>query len=148
LIALGLTKAPLDWLIYSRGTVIVALVNFLLPFAILPIYAAMRNISDTTLEAARDLGASPTQSFVRVVLPLVSTGVYSAFAFCFLIAAGDYVTPMLLGGTSGSMLGQFVALEFSTRFNWPAGAAMSLGLLASCVFLLGVVALLMKARAK
>jgi spermidine/putrescine transport system permease protein len=146
LMSLGLIDAPLNWLIYSRSTVILALVNFLLPFAILPIYAAMRNIPDTTIEAARDLGASPTQAFVRVVLPLSSTGAFSAFAFCFLIGAGDYVTPMLLGGTSGSMLGQFVALEFSTRFNWPAGAAMSLGLLASCVLLLGAIALIMKQR--
>jgi spermidine/putrescine transport system permease protein len=145
LMSLGVIDTPLDWLIYSRGTVIVALVNFLLPFAVLPIYAAMRNISDATIEAARDLGATGTQTFFKVILPLVATGAYSAFAFCFLIAAGDYVTPMLLGGTSGNMLGQFVALEFSTRFNWPAGAAMSIGLLAACLTLLGAGALAMRA---
>jgi len=146
LIGLGLIDAPAPWLIYSRGTVVIALVNFLLPFAILPIYAAMRNIPDAAVEAARDLGATAAQTFMRVILPLARTGVFSAFAFCFVIAAGDYVTPMLLGGTSGSMLGQFVAIEFSTRFNWPAGAAMSLGLLAACGLLLGLVALLMRPR--
>src|SRR5262249_8709914 len=138
--------APAPWLIYSRGTVLIALVNFLLPFAILPIYAAMRNIPDVAVEAARDLGATATQTFMKVILPLARTGVFSAAAFCFVIAAGDYVTPMLLGGTSGSMLGQFVAIEFSTRFNWPAGAAMSLGLLLACGLLLGLGALLMRRR--
>lgn len=146
LIGLGLIDHPAPWLIYNRGTVVVTLVNFLLPFAILPIYAAMRNIPDAAVEAARDLGATALQTFGRIILPLARTGVFSAFAFCFLIAAGDYVTPMLLGGASGRMLGQFVALEFSTRFNWPAGAAMSLGLLVACTFMLGLTAVLLKPR--
>jgi spermidine/putrescine transport system permease protein len=142
LMALGLTDRPLAFLIYSRGAVIVALVHFLLPFAILPIYAALRNVSEATLEAARDLGASPSQVLTRVVIPQSLSGLFSAFAFCFLLAAGDYVTPMLLGGTSGSMLGQFVLLEFSTNFNWPAGSALSFGLLFACLILIALIAML------
>jgi spermidine/putrescine transport system permease protein len=139
LMGIGLTSEPLAFLIYSRGAVILALVHFLLPFAILPIYAALRNVSEATIEAARDLGASASQVLMRVIVPQCLPGLFSAFAFCFLLAAGDYVTPMLLGGTSGSMLGQFVLLEFSTNFNWPAGSAMSFGLLFTC--LLAIVAL-------
>jgi spermidine/putrescine transport system permease protein len=142
LMALGLTDQPLAFLIYSRGAVIVALVHFLLPFAILPIYAALRNVSEATIEAARDLGASPSQVMTRVVIPQALSGLFSAFAFCFLLAAGDYVTPMLLGGTSGSMLGQFVLLEFSTNFNWPAGSALSFGLLFACLVLIALIAML------
>lgn len=141
---IGLTDEPLSFLIYSRTAVIIALVHFLLPFAILPIYANLRNVSATTIEAARDLGAKPRQVLTRVILPQVQAGLFSAFAFCFLLAAGDYVTPMLLGGTSGSMLGQFVLLEFSTRFNWPAGSAMSFGLLIACFLVLGLAGLLMR----
>ena len=133
LMALGLTDQPLAFLIYSRGAVIVALVHFLLPFAILPIYASLRNVSEATVEAARDLGASGWQVVTRVVIPQALSGLFAAFAFTFLLAAGDYVTPMLLGGTSGSMLGQFVLLEFSTNFNWPAGSALSFGLLFACL---------------
>ena len=140
----GLTDAPLVFLIYSRSAVIIALVHFLLPFAILPIYASLRNVSDISLEAARDLGASSTQLLTRVILPQIQAGLFSAFAFSFLLAAGDYVTPMLLGGTSGSMLGQFVLLEFSTRFNWPAGSAMSFGLLLACFVVLGAAGYLMR----
>jgi spermidine/putrescine transport system permease protein len=140
----GLTDAPLAFLIYSRSAVIIALVHFLLPFAILPIYASLRNVSDISLEAARDLGASSLQLLTRVILPQIQAGLYSAFAFSFLLAAGDYVTPMLLGGTSGSMLGQFVLLEFSTRFNWPAGSAMSFGLLLACFLVLGLAGYLMR----
>jgi spermidine/putrescine transport system permease protein len=140
LMTLGLIDQPASWLIYSRASVLVALVHFLLPFAILPIYAALRNVAQPTIEAARDLGATPAQSFLRVVLPQIRAGLFASFAFCFLLAAGDYVTPMLLGGTGGSMLGQFVLLEFSTRFNWPAGAALSFGLLAACLTVLALCA--------
>ena len=141
LIGLGLIRQPLAFLIYSRGAVIIALVHFLLPFAILPIYAALRTVTDVTIEASRDLGARPAQTLVRVILPQIKAGLFAAFAFCFLLAAGDYVTPMLLGGTSGSMLGQFVLIEFSTRFNWPAGSAMSFGLLLACLLLLAAFSL-------
>jgi len=137
LIRLGVVAEPVPWLLYNRGAVIVTLVHFLLPFAILPLYASLRNVSTATIEAARDLGATPAQTFWRVVLPQCRAGALSAFTFIFLLAAGDYVTPLFLGGSAGSMLGQFIALEFSTRFNWPAGAAMSFGLLgASAVVLL------------
>ena len=140
LMLLGITDQPLAFLIYSRGAVVIALVHFLLPFAILPIYGSLRNVSEATVEAARDLGASGWQVLTRVIIPQSLAGLFSAFAFCFLLAAGDYVTPMLLGGTSGSMLGQFVLLEFSTNFNWPAGSALSFGLLFACLLLIALLA--------
>lgn len=142
LMGLGLTEAPLSWLVYNRGAVVLALVHFLLPFAILPIYAAMRNVTDASVESARDLGASPRTAFWRVVLPQCRGGIIAAFAFAFLLSAGDYVTPQFLGGSAGSMLGQFIALEFSTRFNWPAGAAASFGLLAASAIVLGLLSAL------
>jgi spermidine/putrescine transport system permease protein len=148
LMTLGILDAPAPWLLYSRGAVIVTLMHFLLPFAILPLYAALRNVSVATLEAARDLGATPTQTFWRVVVPQCRAGLFAAFAFIFLLAAGDYVTPLLIGGTSGSMLGQFIALEFSTRFNWPAGAAMSFGLLAASLLVLAAGRLMIARRAR
>jgi spermidine/putrescine transport system permease protein len=142
---LGLIEAPLPWLLYSRTAVVVTLTHFLLPLAVLPIYAALRNVSAESVEAARDLGASRAAVLRRVLLPQCRLGVFAAFAFCFLLAAGDYVTPLLLGGAGGSMLGQFIALEFSTRFNWPAGAAMAFGLLFAS---LGALALVWAALAR
>jgi spermidine/putrescine transport system permease protein len=139
LMSLGLVDAPVAWLLYSRPAVVITLVHFLLPLAILPLYAALRNVSETAVEAARDLGATTAQVLARVILPQCRLGLFAAFAFCFLLTAGDYVTPLLLGGPGGSMLGQFIALEFSTRFNWPAGAAMSFGLLgASLIVIAGI----------
>lgn len=139
LIGLGLTDRPLTWLIFNSGAVIVALAHFLLPFAILPIYSELRNVRPITLDAARDLGAAPWTTLTKVVIPQCRSGLTAAFAICFLSAAGDYVTPMFLGGGSGVMLGQFIVLEFSTRFNWPAGAAMSFTLMGASLLVIAAV---------
>jgi spermidine/putrescine transport system permease protein len=133
LLGLGIVREPVAWMMFNRGTVIVALLHFLLPFAILPIYASLRTVSLVGIEAARDLGAGSAAVLRRVILPQCRGGIAGAFAFCFLLASGDYVTPLFLGGSSGSMLGQFITVEFSTRFNWPAGAAMAFALLGACL---------------
>lgn len=146
LIGAGVIDTPLEWLIYNPGAVIVALVHFLLPFAILPIYAELRNVRDITLEAAHDLGASSTQTLFRVVLPQCRFGLFAAFAVSFLSAAGDYITPQFIGGGSGMMIGQFIAQEFSTRFNWPAGAAMSFTLMGACLLVLAAAWVLLPGR--
>ena len=146
LMMLGIIDQPLPWLIYTPGAVVLTLVHFQLPFSFLPIYASLRNVKTETIEAARDLGATSLQIIRRVVLPQCRAGLIAAFAFAFLISAGDYVTPQFLGGPSTTMLGQFIAIEFSTRFNWPGGAAMSFALLAACLAILGAVWLLVSGR--
>jgi spermidine/putrescine transport system permease protein len=105
--------------------VVVTLVNFLLPFGILPLYAAMQNVPRDAVEAARDLGGGPLAVFRTVTLPLTSTGLRVAFAFAFVLAAGDFVTPALVGGTNGQMIGNVIADQFGVAFNWPLGAALA-----------------------
>jgi spermidine/putrescine transport system permease protein len=146
LMLVGIIDQPLPWLIYTPGAVVLTLVHFQLPFSFLPVYASLRNVATETVEAARDLGATSRQIVWRVVLPQCRTGLIAAFAFAFLISAGDYVTPQFLGGPSTTMLGQFIAIEFSTRFNWPGGAAMSFALLVACLAILGAVWLLVSGR--
>jgi spermidine/putrescine transport system permease protein len=122
--ALGLIDEPLPWLFYNVGAVIVTLVNFLLPLAILPIYASMRGITDIEMEAARDLGAGGWRRFSDIVVPRSHTGIMAGFALCFLLAAGDYLTPQLVGGKV-NMIGVQIAPQFGGLGNWPMGAAMS-----------------------
>ncbi|MFN4140207.1 MAG: ABC transporter permease [Aestuariivirga sp.] len=124
----GLIEEPIGVLIYSQGAVVITLVYFLLPFAVLPVYGNMRAIPDDFIEAARDLGASPFGAARDVVLPLSERGINVAFLFCFLISAGDYVTPRFVGG-GASMMGHFIETQFSFGFNWPMGSAMSFTLL-------------------
>jgi spermidine/putrescine transport system permease protein len=133
LLALHIVDAPLTIFIYNPGAVVVTLTHFLLPLAVLPIYASLRSIKDITLEAGRDLGAGPARVFLDVVLPQSLPGVSAAFAFCFLISAGDYVTPRYVGGPYTSMIGDFIEGQFSLKFDWPSGAAMSFTMLAACL---------------
>jgi spermidine/putrescine transport system permease protein len=122
--ALGLIDEPLPWLFYNVGAVIVTLINFLLPLAVLPIYASMRGITDIEMEAARDLGAGAWRRFSDVVVPRSHPGIMAGFALCFLLAAGDYLTPQLVGGKV-NMIGVQIAPQFGGLGNWPMGAAMS-----------------------
>jgi spermidine/putrescine transport system permease protein len=124
LLTLGVIDAPLPWLFYNPGAVVVTLVNFLLPIAILPIYGSMRGITDAELEAARDLGAGGWRSFSDIVVPRCHTGTMAGFALCFLLAAGDYLTPQLVGGKV-NMIGVQIAAQFGGIFNPPMGSAMS-----------------------
>ena len=144
LFRLGVVEAPSRRCLCSRTAVVVTLVNLLLPFAVLPVHAALRNVPEDCLDAARDLGASPFVTAWRAVLPQCRWGLFAAFAVAFLGAAGDYVT--LLGGASGSMLGQFIALQFSARFNWPLGATMSFTLFAACMAVVAAAYLALAAR--
>lgn len=122
--SVGLIDEPLTALFYSPFAVGLTLVYFLLPFAILPIYASMRGIEDIELDAARDLGAGPWSRFSDIIFPRCRAGIVSAFIICFLLTVGDYVTPILVGGKI-SMIGNMIAPQFGQKFDWPLGAAMS-----------------------
>lgn len=125
LTGIGLVKEPIAALLYNRTAAIIVLTNFSLPIAILPIYAALQNVQDDAVEAARDLGCGRLKAFWRVTLPLAWPGVFFAFALTFVIAAGDYVVPQLVGGSSGTMIGKIISDKFSLAFDWPGGAALA-----------------------
>ncbi|MCI0454375.1 MAG: ABC transporter permease subunit, partial [Candidatus Dadabacteria bacterium] len=118
-LTLGLIDEPLTIFIYNPGAVVVTLLNFLLPLAVLPIYGSLRSVLDITLEAARDLGAGPSRVLFGIVVPQCRAGLFAAFTLSFLIASGDYVTPRFLGGPYTAMMGDFIETQFSLRFNWP-----------------------------
>jgi spermidine/putrescine transport system permease protein len=134
LIGLGIVDEPLSAFIYSANGIVITLTYFLLPFAVLPIYGNMRAMRDVTIEASRDLGASPAQTMRRVVIPQCESGIVVAFMLTFLISAGDYVTPRFVGG-GAAMMGHFIETQFSIGFNWPMGSAMAFTVLAASLAL-------------
>jgi spermidine/putrescine transport system permease protein len=138
LISLGVVSEPITAIFYSPGAVVVTLVHFLLPFAILPIYASLRGIDDIELEASRDLGAKPWHTLGGIIIPQCKAGLIAAFTFCFLLPAGDYVTPLLVGGKI-QLIGNMVRDQFGKSFNWPLGSAMAVSILA-CALLVVVLA--------
>ena len=126
---LHLTNHPLDFLLYSPFAVVLTLTHIYTPFAFLPIYASLEHIPRNLVEASHDLGASPRQTFWRVILPLSIPGVLAGATFAFVLSLGDFLAPLLLGGPSGIMISNIVVSLFGASYNWPLGAAISLCML-------------------
>jgi spermidine/putrescine transport system permease protein len=137
----GLISEPLDLLLYSRAAVVITLVYVWIPFAALPIYAAMQRIDRDHLEAAADLGAGPGTRFRRITLPLSMPGAFAAFFMVFIPTVGEYVTPSLVGGTEGFLYGNLIQDFFSSAANWALGSALSVLML---IVTAGLVALALR----
>lgn len=131
-----LTKHPLDFLLYSPFAVVLTLTHIYTPFTLLPIYASLEHIPRNLVEASHDLGASPTQTFWRVILPLSIPGMVAGATFAFVLSLGDFLAPLLLGGPSGIMISNIVVSLFGAAYNWPLGAAISFCMLLLVVGLL------------
>ena len=132
----GLISEPLDLLLYSRAAVVITLTYVWIPFAALPIYAAMQRIDRGHLEAAADLGAGPWSRFARVTVPLSLPGTLAAFFMVFIPTVGEYVTPSLVGGTEGIMYGNIIQEFFTSAGSWAIGAALSVIMLVVTLLLI------------
>lgn len=132
--ALGLTSAPLE-LVFNRTGLYIAMVHILLPFMVLPLISVMKGIPPSYVRASSSLGAGPLTTFFRVYFPLTLPGVGAGCLLTFIIAAGYYVTPTLVGGASDQMLSYFVAFYANTTINWGMSAALGV-LLLTCILAL------------
>jgi spermidine/putrescine transport system permease protein len=126
LVATGVADAPIEWLLYSELAVVVALVHIYMPFMVLPIYAVLERFDERLIEAARDLGAGRIKSFLTITLPISRPGVVAGCIFVFVPAMGAYVTPEIVGGTGGMMLGNIIAKQFGGTFEYPFGSALTI----------------------
>lgn len=134
---LHLINQPLD-LLFNEFAVVVGLVYGYLPFAILPMYASIEKFDHTLMEAAADLGASPRQAFLRVMLPMTLPGVIAALVLVFVPVVGAFITPDIMGGGKIEMIGTLINRQFGVSRNWPFGSSMSLVLMV--LVLIGVIA--------
>lgn len=126
----GLSSEPLN-LLFTEGAVLVGLVHSYLAFMVLPIYAALERIDRRLVEAGRDLGAKGWRLFRTVILPQSLGGVIVGCVFVFVLALGSFVTPDLLGGARGMMIGNLIQNQLLQVRNWPFGAALSVTLVAA-----------------
>ena len=118
-----ITSEPVQ-LVYNRFGVYVAMVHILLPFMILPLYSVMKNIPPSYMRAASSLGANPIVAFFKVYLPQSKPGISAGCLLVFILAIGYYITPALVGGASGQLIGNFIALHMSKTLNWGLAGAM------------------------
>jgi spermidine/putrescine transport system permease protein len=137
LMALGITHERLD-ILYTHAAVQIGVVYNYLPLMILPLFVAIDRSGTKLREASYDLGANKVKTFLKVTLPMAMPGVISGCLLVFIPLNGDYVTATVLGGASGSMVGQLIAEQFNAAQNWAVGSAMAVVLIASTVVVVGL----------
>jgi len=138
LMQMGVIDHPIPMIFNVLGVYIV-MVHILLPFSVLPLYNTMKSIPPHFMRASASLGAHPLRGFIHVYLPMTLTGIGSGTLLTFIVAAGYYVTPTLVGSAREQMLGYFIAFYTNTTVNW--GMASALGLvLITCVLVIYLLA--------
>jgi spermidine/putrescine transport system permease protein len=126
LISIGAITQPLSALLYNKGAVVVTLIYVWIPFAALPILASLQRVDPALFDAGSDLYAKPSEQLRHIVLPLSVPGVVAAFFLVFIPTVGEYVTPLLVGGTGGTMYGNAIQDFFTKAANWPIGSGLSM----------------------
>jgi len=134
---LGVTHHPLGVFLYDRPAVILVLVYLYFPFAALTLYASIERFDWDQLRAAMDLGATPLGAIRRILVPQIRPGIVTAVIFVFIPILGEYLTPQIVGGTGGVMIGNLV-VNFFQAAEYTRGAAVSL-LIAAFILLLLIV---------
>ncbi|MGE3872635.1 MAG: ABC transporter permease subunit [Parvibaculaceae bacterium] len=130
LLSTGLVDEPITFL-YNLSGVIIGMSHVLLPFMVMPLYAAFRAMDGQLLQAAAGLGARPGVLVRRIVLPLTAPGAAAGSLIVFMSAIGYYITPSLMGGPRQTMLAQMISYHMQTRLDWAMASALSVVLLAS-----------------
>lgn len=124
----GITDAPMPF-IYNLSGVLIGMTHVLMPFVVLPLYAAFRNIDNSLILAAQGLGAGNRSIVTRIVLPLTAPGVIAGGTIVFMNALGYYITPALMGGPGQTMVSMLIAQNINTNLNWGLASALSVVLL-------------------
>lgn len=135
---LGLIREPLSWLLYSKVSISIALVYIFLPFIALPVYAALERIPRGYVEASADLGAPSLSTFRHIVFPLSMPALAAGATIVFCLSFGDFITPVLLGGTGDLMIANVIISQFGSAYDWPFGSALAMLVLAVVLLLVGI----------
>lgn len=133
LLTTGVIDQPLA-LLYSNTAVIIGCVYDLLPFMILPLYTSISKLDPDLILAAKDLGASNSRLYLKIILPLTAPGIMAGSLLVFLPSITLFYIPILLGGAKSMLVGNLIADQFLAIHQWPAGAASSVLLTATVLF--------------
>ena len=145
LVGSGVIASPLE-ILFTPTAVVIGMVHVLMPYAILPIYAALVRIDPALLRASDGLGATKLTTFFRILLPLSARGVMTAATFVFLLSFGFFITPAVLGGAKSTNLSMLIDNFVSEQLVWPLAAAASMILLGACLAMLAVVSRVIPVR--
>ncbi|MBL8580368.1 MAG: ABC transporter permease [Mesorhizobium sp.] len=138
LVGIGFLDGPSQFFLFNQRAVLITMTVIYLPFVILPIFLSLERIPRGLLSASADLGAGAFDTFRRIVLPLSLPGTIAGGLFAFVLALGDFVTPQMVGGTTGFTIGRVIWSQFGLAYNWPFGSAISAVLLAVALLIIGL----------
>jgi len=133
----GLIDQPIPMMRNQLG-VLIGMVHYMVPYAVLPLYAAMKGIDPRVVSAARGLGAGPFEAFWRVFLPLSLPGIIAAGVLVFILTLGFFVTPAILGGGKTLMIAEYISAQILTTARWGVGSMCAVVLLVLVFLLLGI----------
>lgn len=143
--AAGIIAEPLT-LVRNEFGVMVGMIHYMIPFAVLPLYSNMRTIDLRLVAAARGLGARPWGAFSRVYLPLSLPGIVGAGILVFIFSLGFYVTPAILGGGRVLMVAEYIGVQILSVLRWGTGAMLATTLLVSVLLLMATLARVVNLR--
>jgi spermidine/putrescine transport system permease protein len=142
----GITSEPSSVFLYSPWAVAITMTYVGIPYVFLSTYTFLDRIPPNLYEAAGDCGASQWRTFRTVVWPIARPSVVIGFMLVFVLVFGDYVTPELVGGFSGTMIGSIAVQAFGGLNNWPYGAALAISTVVVSLTVLGLLSLLLRKR--
>jgi spermidine/putrescine transport system permease protein len=125
LVSLGILEQPSQVFLYNQRAVLITMTVIYLPYVVLPIFLALERIPRSLLQASVDLGAGGWDTFHRIVFPLSLPGTIAGALFAFVLALGDFITPQMVGGTTGFTIGRVIFSQFGLAYDWPFGSAMA-----------------------
>lgn len=146
LLDLGIIAKPSSLFLYTPFSVVLTFTTMAIPLVFVAAYAAIERVPFSLVEAARDNGASKLRTFTSLIWPLTRQGTGIGIALAFLMSIGDYVTPSMVGGINGTMIGMAISSQFGMAGNWPLGAAMAVYLMLLVTLLLGGLFMLTRTR--
>lgn len=137
LMKLHLVSEPLE-LLFNRGTIILGMVYCLIPYMILPLYTAVEKLDKSMIEASGDLGAKGPATFLKVILPMTASGIFSGSIMVFIPCLGYFFVADILGGGKSDVIGNLIERQFQSGNNWPLGSALSVILIAITLLLVKI----------
>ncbi|KRO89683.1 MAG: polyamine ABC transporter permease [Rhodobacter sp. BACL10 MAG-121220-bin24] len=140
---MGLISEPITFMRNELG-VLIGMVHYMIPYAVLPILASMQNIEQSLLSASRNLGATKAQTFLRIYLPLTRPGLVGSSLLVFILSLGFYVTPAVLGGGKVLMVAEYISVQILITLRWGTASMLAVVLLFGVLTLIYVMSRFIK----
>ena len=141
--AIGLISEPVAFMRNELG-VLIGMVHYMIPYAVLPLLVNMQTLDQRVVSASRNLGASASQTFFRIYLPMTTPGIVASALLVFILSLGFYVTPAVLGGGKVLMVAEYISVQLLVTVKWGVAAMLAALMLMGVLVMLWIMSKFMK----